>query len=49
MRGISGKVEGHMALVTVAEVGADVGGPHVGFGEDEAVAVLRVDDGADVP
>ena len=42
-----GEVEGHVALVAVAEVGADVGGPHVGFGEDEAVLVFGVDDGAD--
>ena len=28
------EVEGHVALVAVAEVRADVGGPHVGFGED---------------
>ena len=41
------EVEGHVALVAVAEVGADVGGPHVGFGEDEAVVVFGVDDGAD--
>ena len=48
MRGISGKVEGHVALVAVAEVGADVGGPLVGFGEDEAVGVFGVDGGADL-
>ena len=42
------EVEGHVALVAVAEVGAHVGGPHVGFGEDEAVLVLGVDDGADL-
>ena len=41
------EVEGHVALVAVAEVGADVGGPLVGFGEDEAVGVVGVDDGAD--
>ncbi len=41
------EVKGHVALVAVAEVGADVGRPHVGFGEDEAVLVLRVDDAAD--
>ena len=41
------EVEGHVALVAVAEVGADVGGPHVGFGEDDAVVVLGVDGGAD--
>ena len=42
------EVEGHVALVAIAEVGADIGGPHVGFGEDEAVFVFGVDDGADV-
>ena len=42
-----GEVEGHVALVTVAEVGADVGGPLVGFGEDEAVGVFGVDGGSD--
>ena len=40
-------MEGHVALVAVAEVGADVGGPLVGFGEDEAVGVAVVDGGAD--
>ena len=42
-----GEVKGHVALVAVAEVGADVGGPLVGFGEDEAVGVVVVDGGAD--
>ena len=42
------EVEGHVALVAVAEVGTDVCGPHVGFGEDEAILVFGVDDGADL-
>ena len=42
------EVEGHVALVAVAEVGADVGGPLVGFGEDQAVGVFGVDGGADL-
>ena len=45
--GHEGEVEGHVALVAIAEVGADVGGPLVGFGEDEAVGVALVDGGAD--
>ena len=32
-----------MALVAVGEVGADVGGPLVGLGEEEAAAEVRVD------
>ena len=43
-----GEVEGHVALVAVAEVGADVGGPLVGLGENDAVGVALVDGGADV-
>ena len=40
-------MEGHVALVAVAEVGTNVGGPLIGFGEDEAVGVVGVDGGAD--
>ena len=36
-RGISGKVEGHVALVAVAEVGDGVLGPLVGLGQQHAV------------
>ena len=42
-----GEVEGHLAFVSVAKVGAYVGGPHVGLGQDEAVFVLGVDGGSD--
>ena len=48
MRGMRGKWKAMLALVAVAEVGADVGGPHVGFGEDEAVVVFGVDGGANL-
>ena len=37
------EVEGHVALVAVAEVGAHVLGPLVGLGEQHAVRVVRVD------
>ncbi len=48
-----GEVEGHVALVAVAEVGADVGGPLVGLGENQRgwcssssmAARMRLDDG----
>ena len=40
-------MESHVAFVAIAEVRADVGGPHVGFGQDDAILVLGVDDGAD--
>jgi trehalose synthase len=43
-----GEMESHLALVAVAEVGAYVGGPHVGFGEDKTVLVLGIHDGANV-
>ena len=43
------EVEGHVELVAVAEVGADVGGPLVGLGEENAPLVLAVDRGADLP
>ena len=42
-----GEVEGHVALVAIAKVGAHVGGPLVGFGQDEAVGIFGVDGGAD--
>ena len=42
------EVEGHVALVVVAKVGANVGRPHVGFGEDEAVFVLGIERSADL-
>ena len=42
------EVEGHVALVAVAEVGAHVGRPLVGFGEDQAVVIFGVDGGADL-
>ena len=41
------EVKTHVALVAFAEVGADFGGPLVGFGEDEAVGVVGIDGGAD--
>jgi hypothetical protein len=41
------EVEGHVALVAIAEVGADIGRPLVGFGQDETVGVLGIDGGAD--
>ncbi len=37
------EVVGHVALVAIAEILAHVLRPHVGFGEQEAVLVLRVD------
>jgi hypothetical protein len=40
-------VEGHVALVAIAEIGPDVGGPLVGFGQNEAVGVFGVNGGAD--
>jgi hypothetical protein len=43
MRGITGEVEGHVALVAVAEVLHDVLGPLVGLGEQHPVGVLVVD------
>ncbi|CNG84223.1 Uncharacterised protein [Mycobacterium tuberculosis] len=49
--GHDGEVEGHVAFVAagggVAEVFDDVGGPLVGFGEQDAVGVEAVDFGAD--
>ena len=44
-----GEVEGHVALVAVAEVVDDVGGPLVGLGEQHPVGVLDVDDPAHLP
>ncbi len=41
------EVEGHMALVAIAEVRAHIFGPLVGFGEDQAAFVAFVDGGAD--
>ena len=42
-RGMTGKVERHVAFVAVAEVGHRVLGPLVGLGEQHAVAVLGVE------
>ena len=41
-----GEVEGHVALVALAEVLDDVLGPLIGLGQQDAVGVLRVDGGA---
>ena len=42
------KVKGHVALIAVTEVGTDVCGPHVGFGEHQAIFILGVDHGANL-
>ncbi len=43
-----GEVEGHVALVAVAEVGTDICRPHVGFGKHEAILVFGIDYGSDL-
>ena len=47
MRGISGKVKGHVAFVAVAEIVAHVLRPLIGLGEEHAVRVVLIDDLAD--
>ena len=41
------EMEGHVALVAVAEVRAHIGRPLVGFGQNQPVGVIGVDGGAD--
>src|SRR6266849_6808573 len=43
------EVEGHVELVAIPEIGADVGGPLVGLGQENAPLVLGVDVTADLP
>jgi hypothetical protein len=40
------EVEGHVALVAVAEILTHVFRPHVGFGQQQAVRVARIERGA---
>ncbi len=40
-----GEMEGHVALVALAEVGAHVGRPLVGFRQDQSICVLGIDGG----
>src|SRR5882762_10182547 len=40
------KVERHVKLVAIAEVRADILGPHVGFGQEHLAREVRVDPGA---
>ncbi len=47
MRGISGKVERHVALVALAEIDLGVLRPHVGLGQQHAAGRVGVDLGAD--
>jgi len=47
MRGHQGEVE-CMCTRRIAEVGADVGGPHVGFGKHEAIRIFGIDNSADL-
>ena len=42
------EVECHVAFVAIAEIGTDIGRPHVGFGEDETIRILRVNGGANL-
>ena len=42
------EVVGHVALISVGEIGADVFRPLVGFGEQEFTARVRVERGPDV-
>ena len=48
MRGISGKVEAHVALVALAEIGAGILRPLVGLGEQHAVGIVGVQFGPDL-
>ena len=41
-------MERHVAFVAIAEIGAHIGGPLVGLGENQAVGVVRVDGGAEL-
>ncbi len=41
------EVEGHLALIAIAEVGTDIGRPLIGLGQDETVGVVGIDGGAD--
>ena len=37
------EMECHVAFVAVAEIGAHIGGPLIGFGQNHAVGIIRVD------